>query len=44
MRYGLLICHDDKLQAEMTEDEAGAQKAGKGVPVEGIKVLVVGSN
>ena len=28
MRYALLICHEDKLQADMSEDEAGAQMAG----------------
>jgi len=28
MRYALLICTEDKRQAEMSEDEAGAQMAG----------------
>jgi hypothetical protein len=28
MRYALLINHEDKLQAEMSEAEAGAQMAG----------------
>jgi len=28
MRYALLICTEDKQQAEMTEDEAGTQMAG----------------
>jgi len=28
MRYALLICHEDKLQADMSEAEAGAQMAG----------------
>ena len=28
MRYALLICDEDKRQAEMSEDEAGAQMAG----------------
>jgi hypothetical protein len=27
MRYALLICHEDKRQAEMSEEEAGAQMA-----------------
>ena len=27
MRYALLICTEDKRQAEMSEDEAGAQMA-----------------
>jgi hypothetical protein len=28
MRYALLICDEDKRQAELSEDEAGAQMAG----------------
>jgi hypothetical protein len=28
MRYALLINHEDKLQAEMSQEEAGAQMAG----------------
>ena len=28
MRYALLICTEEKQQAEMTEDEAGTQMAG----------------
>jgi len=28
MRYALLICTEDKRQAEMSEDEAGTQMAG----------------
>jgi len=28
MRYALLICDEDKRQAEMSEAEAGAQMAG----------------
>jgi len=28
MRYALLICTEDKRQAEMSEEEAGAQMAG----------------
>jgi hypothetical protein len=28
MRYALLICTEDKQQAEMSQDEAGAQMAG----------------
>ena len=28
MRYALLICTEDKRQAEMSDDEAGAQMAG----------------
>jgi hypothetical protein len=28
MRYALLICHEDKRQAEMSEEDAGEQMAG----------------